>query len=127
MLVQRISVLQQRLRRRKPRTQFVSFSVDPEVDTPARLTQYAKARALDLSNWSFVTGDSLSIRQVAVRGFKQGMGTRSPSLEKTGAYDILHGTHLVLVDREGVIRGYYGTDDAGLSSLERDATYLARR
>lgn len=38
------------------RVQFVSFSIDPQRDTPAVLTQYAAAVGAELSNWSFVTG-----------------------------------------------------------------------
>jgi protein SCO1/2 len=38
------------------RVQFVSFSIDPERDTPAVLKQYAAAMGARLENWSFVTG-----------------------------------------------------------------------
>lgn len=36
---------------------FVSISLDPEVDRPAVLDRYARARGADLSNWSFLTGE----------------------------------------------------------------------
>ena len=38
------------------RVHFVSFSIDPERDTPAVLAQYAAAMGAGLDNWSFVTG-----------------------------------------------------------------------
>lgn len=38
------------------RVQFVSFSIDPERDTPAVLAQYASAMGVRQENWSFVTG-----------------------------------------------------------------------
>jgi len=38
------------------RTQFVSFSIDPDRDTPAVLAQYAAVMGARTDNWSFVTG-----------------------------------------------------------------------
>jgi protein SCO1/2 len=38
------------------RVQLVSFSIDPERDTPAVLAQYASTMGANLENWSFVTG-----------------------------------------------------------------------
>ena len=40
-------------------------------------------------------------------------------------FTIFHGERLVLVDREGFIRGYYEADDAGIANLLRDAGTLA--
>ena len=37
--------------------ELVSFSVDPEHDTPAVLTDYAKKYEADLSSWRFLTGE----------------------------------------------------------------------
>lgn len=36
---------------------FVTVTTDPEVDAPPVLAAYAKRYSVDLSNWSFVTGD----------------------------------------------------------------------
>jgi protein SCO1 len=36
--------------------EFVSFSVDPTVDTPEKLTDYAKNFGLKDDNWTFLTG-----------------------------------------------------------------------
>lgn len=38
--------------------EFVSFSVDPTVDTPEKLTEYAKNFGLKDDNWTFLTGYS---------------------------------------------------------------------
>ena len=40
----------------------VSFSVDPEHDTPERLRDYAGRRRLDLERWSLVTGGEQEVR-----------------------------------------------------------------
>lgn len=44
--------------------EFVSVSLDPEYDTPGVLKDYADARGLDLSNWSFLTGPDAAMRQL---------------------------------------------------------------
>lgn len=49
--------VQQRLAREGDRLRFVSISVDPEHDTPARLRDYAKKFGAG-PRWSFVTGSA---------------------------------------------------------------------
>jgi protein SCO1/2 len=89
--------------------QLVSFSVDPENDTPPVLRAYAKKYDADLRNWSFLTGDLQVVKTTVVDGFKLALdGKPDPSAENGG---IIHGAYLVLVDRELAIRGYYRTDD----------------
>ncbi len=97
--------------------QFVSISVDPEVDTPKVLRRYAVEQRAKHDNWWFLTGDTRQIGQVAQQGFKVAIGEKQ-AREK--GYDILHATHFVLVDPTATIRGYYRNDDEGMASLERD-------
>lgn len=87
----------------------VSFSVDPENDTPAALTKYAKENSVDLSNWVLLTGDYDVVKKTSVEGFKQVLeGKADPSADHFG---ILHGSHLVLVDGGAQIRGFYRSED----------------
>lgn len=44
--------------------EFVSITLDPEFDTPGVLKDYAEARGLDLSNWSFLTGPDAAVRHL---------------------------------------------------------------
>lgn len=101
----------------------VSFSVDPDNDTPEVLRRYAKEYGADTSTWSFVTGDAATIRRTAEQGFKiAAEGTADPSKADFG---IMHGTQLVLVDRAQNIRGYYATnDDLALRRIVDDAARL---
>ena len=93
----------------------VSFSVDPEHDTPERLRDYAGSRSLHLERWSLVTGDEEAMRAVVLDGFALPMGER---LDLAGGLvDVAHTTRLVLVDRAGGIRGYYGSDAVGLDEV----------
>ncbi len=93
----------------------VSFSVDPEHDTPERLRDYAGSRGLDLERWSLVTGDEEEMRAIVLDGFAVPMGDR---LDLAGGLvDVAHSTRLALVDRAGGIRGYYGSDPVGLDEV----------
>lgn len=47
-----------------PRVRFVSITVDPERDTPAVLTQYARNHGANPVGWAFLTGTPGEIRDV---------------------------------------------------------------
>ncbi|MES1176251.1 MAG: SCO family protein, partial [Myxococcales bacterium] len=82
---------------------------DPDNDTPPVLLAYAKQYGADLRTWSFLTGDLDTVKRTVVDGFKLALdGKADPGAENGG---IIHGSHLVLVDRQLTIRGYYRTDD----------------
>ena len=44
--------------------QFVSITLDPTFDTPGVLKDYAEARGIDLSNFSFLTGPESAVRDL---------------------------------------------------------------
>ena len=95
----------------------VSFSVDPDWDTPKVLADYARTFGADRSRWLFLTGDKNQIYHLAIEGFRLATQEADPAKEMP----ILHSTKLVLVDRRGAIRGYYDSaDDAELHKLIRD-------
>ncbi|WP_426755993.1 SCO family protein [Myxococcus sp. Y35] len=96
--------------------QLVSFSVDPKYDTPERLAEYGERHGADFSRWSFLTGDYEQLKETIVQGFKVSMG-REPGAPEDDLLSIFHGTHFVLVDDAGQIRGYY--DSADSDSTER--------
>ncbi len=94
----------------------VSFSVDPEHDTPEVLHQYARNFDADPMLWTFLTGDRVSIWSLAKEGFKLAV-SENPHAEMV----IAHSQHFVLVDRRGRIRGYYdGLDETAIEQLKHD-------
>jgi protein SCO1/2 len=96
---------------------FVSISVNPEVDTPERLTTYADKYKANLNRWHFLTGPDEQIQSIAVDEFKLGLGD---------SY-VLHSTRFVLVDRQGRIRGYYsGVEEEEVEEIARDIERLLR-
>lgn len=108
-MMRRMKGLQQAAKSRAISLHLTSFSVDPDNDTPEVLSAYAKRFDVDTASWTFVTGDSATIRNAAEHGFKIGVeGTADP---KAADFGITHGSHLVLLDSELTIRGYYRSTD----------------
>ncbi|ATB29629.1 SCO family protein [Melittangium boletus] len=101
----------------------VSFSVDPKYDTPERLTEYAARYHADPARWSFLTGDYTRLQETVVGGFKIAMGRNGE--DENDIPSIFHGSHFVLVDGSGEIRGYYNSeDDDAVERLRQDAGWL---
>jgi protein SCO1 len=99
----------------------VSVSVDPERDTPEVLAKYATSNGADRTRWLFLTGDKELIYKLAHEAFRLAVDDTAGTREEP----ILHSTKLVLVDRNGVVRGYYdGTDIETQKQLVRDVNRL---
>jgi protein SCO1/2 len=79
---------------------FISISVDPAVDSPQTLAEYAKLFDADASEWLFLTGDLQEVGRF-------GREINLPAGYKT------HTRRLVLFDREGKPRGSFRYNDAG--------------
>ncbi len=89
----------------------VSISVDPEYDKPSVLRAYAQRYGYIPGKWIFLTGPRDSIKKISIDGFFLPLSGSKPS-------DLTHSEKLVLVDREGHIRGYYiGTDKQEVDKL----------
>ncbi|OZU88856.1 cytochrome c oxidase assembly protein [Virgibacillus indicus] len=112
-----MSKLQDKINQENLDVQLVSFSVDPEYDTPKVLQEYAESYQADLSNWSFLTGyEFLTIKELSIKSFQS-------ALEKPpeGSNQVMHGTSFFLVNPEGeVIKRYSGTDPKELDVIIDD-------
>lgn len=104
----------------------VSFSVDPSVDTPERLRTYGARYGVDPARWAMLTGPSEAVQRISVQGFN--LALEAPSYEgpRPANYNILHGEHILLVDKRMHIRGYFRADAEGLTQVTRAARRLAR-
>lgn len=99
-LTAKMATLQQRLGAAfGPRVQFISITVEPEVDTPAVLDAYARRFGANPAGWSFVTGTPAEIADV-VRSYGAFARRAAP-----GEVDHLFLTSLV--DRGGMMRVQY--------------------
>jgi len=101
----------------------VSFSVDPERDTPEKLLEYSRKYQASPAQWSFLTGPLEQVTEAVVLGFKMPIDPGEP--DERGIFDITHGTRMVLVDPRGRIRGYYESDAEGIEALLYDLKLLA--
>jgi protein SCO1/2 len=100
-----------------PNVKLVSFSVDPERDTPAALEAYGKQFGADDAHWTFLTGDPQTLNMLDHDAFK--LGSLGASMD--------HSTRFVLVDKQGRVRGYYGIADGDpVAKLARDAERLEK-
>ena len=100
----------------------VSFTVDPDRDTPEVLRAYGERYDADPQRWLFLTGPMDRIYDIAIKGFKI---TVEAARENN---QIIHDTRFILVDAAGVIRGYYdSTSTEALERLRRDASALENR
>ncbi|MGF1603856.1 MAG: SCO family protein [Thermosynechococcaceae cyanobacterium] len=91
----------------------VSFTVDPERDSPAVLQTYAqKFKAENPQDWAFLTGDRDQIRTLLVDGFhlivepnaQMVMGDNDSAQQTTATGDIAHSNRAMVVDRCGQVR-----------------------
>jgi len=89
----------------------VTVSVDPKTDTPKVLRRYADKFEADPEKWLFLTGpDDAYIHDLVVKGF---LLSFAPATQSS---PLMHSTRIVMVDREGRIRGSHD----GLDVDERD-------
>jgi protein SCO1/2 len=84
----------------------VSISVDPEHDTPEVLAKYAAAHEADANRWLFLTGKNDEEVFPVAKGFFL-PAQRNEGKERTPGNEVAHSSRLVLVDREGRIRGLF--------------------
>ena len=102
----------------------VSFTVDPEYDTPEVLRRYAESFGAP-GRWLFLTGTREELHRLSIEGFKLAVDD-SPAVAASAGEPILHSTRFVLVDGKGRIRGYYEAfDEESMGRLERDLERLA--
>ncbi len=113
--------LQERLRSESG-VRLVSFTVDPEHDTPEVLARYGLGQGADPRRWSFLRTDKDAIRTLCRTGFRLSVEDAGEGVEP-----ILHSTRFVLVDGTGTIRGYFDSNEPGaMDALVTGARFLAR-
>ena len=118
----RMAELQTEIKRTKGDVRLVTFTVWPEYDNPERLTAYAKKFQADPMMWSFLTGQRSVIYNVAIRGFQLGVGDKDSAGKPMAEGEFIHDTRIALVDRKGVVRGYY--DGAAPETVQKILTDL---
>lgn len=108
----RMSTLMTKLQGADKALRLVSFTVDPERDTPAVLAAYAKRFQADAARWTFLTGERSELDKVS-QAFL------------FGKIHIDHTSRFVLVDQQSRVRAFYRTEEPdAIDRLLRDAAAL---
>jgi protein SCO1/2 len=108
----------------EPDFRILSYTVDPETDTVARMKHYADSLGADPQKWFFLTGRKDSLYHLARTGYL----LDDP---KNNAINIdeqfLHTQFIALVDKSGRVRKIYdGLKKDELDELEKDITTLLK-
>lgn len=102
--------------------QFISFTINPNHDTPSQLKKYRNYYGATASNWQFLTGKEAETHQLGIENFQVFAGRDD---ESEGGY--AHSGAFTLVDKEGYVRGVYlGTDKKQVDKLEKDLRKLLK-
>jgi len=110
-----------------PRFHLVSFSVNPEDDTPEKMDAWVKDKGVESEKWWFLTSDD-------PKGFRKYMSSEFKFYKPTENTDpdviaargkYTHDQRLFIVDEEAHIRGYYGVmhpegGETAIKLLKRD-------
>ncbi len=98
--------------------QFVSITVDPLIDKPEILNQYAITNGVTDNRWKFLTGDLKAIKNLKQNGFM----LHAEKLPQG------HAIKFILIDQDRNIRSYYdGTDKASIAVLKNDLNNLIKK
>ncbi|MDO6736236.1 SCO family protein [Wenyingzhuangia sp. 2_MG-2023] len=107
-----------------------SFTINPTVDTPIKLKEYAENYGVTSLNWHFLTGDRETIYEMANKGLNI-FAELNPEVE--GGFE--HQGFFALVDKNGFLRSrkdpygnpkiyYQGTDEKEVALLIEDIQLL---
>ncbi|MCY9433922.1 SCO family protein [Bacillus haynesii] len=115
--------LQKQMEEEKLQARIVSFSVDPENDTPEKLKKFAANYPLSFQNWDFLTGYSQKeIEKFALKSFKSIV--KKPEDED----QVIHQSSFYLVDQNGkVVKDYDGARNTPYDEIIADIKTLENR
>ena len=112
----------------------ISFTVDPDYDTPDVLHTYANIYGVDHDSWRFLTGSPEEMRRIVIDGFKLSYMEVPQTFEHlhpdgsshVHQYNVAHTNRLALGDGEGRVRAYYdGAVEWDIDRTLRDIRKLA--
>ncbi|WP_248925201.1 SCO family protein [Paenibacillus hamazuiensis] len=118
-LTSNMSQLQKKLKEQGAKAEIVTFSVDPERDSPEALKAYLSKFQADFTNWHALTGYSFEdIRKFAGQSFKI-------AVEKdTSSDQVIHGTSFYLVNRAGTVVARYDGEEPPYDQIVKDVLAL---
>jgi len=122
LIAQRMTKLQDSIKNATPYLHLVTFTVDPEHDSPEVLSDYAGELRASPRLWTWVTGDKAAahgvINSLGVSVASGGVVGKSPMSQVDATY--------VLIDQKMRIRGRYDatSPDKAVTQMMHDAALL---
>lgn len=114
-LTKKVSQLQKEYHDRQ-NVEFVTVTVDPKRDSPAKMKEYGERFGANFDQWYFLTGPYDNIKALMFDQMKLGVSENI----------MTHTERMVLLDGEGQIRGYYqGGNQDDFKALKRDLKKLS--
>jgi protein SCO1 len=119
-LTSNMKLLNKAFKKNDSSIQFLSITVDPELDDIATLRLFANKQNPNHDKWFFLTGSKKIIYDYARHELKLKLADGSGDKN-----DFIHPDEFVLVDKYRNIRGYYnGLDSDNVRHCAEDASYL---
>ena len=117
----KMGTLQDKSSAQFPALSLVSFTVDPENDTPEVLLAYGEKHHADFGRWHFVRGDRPALEKVIREGMMQPMDMG----DGKDLNSVVHGSYFALIDGKMQVRGVYRfTEPGSVDDVIRDAKLL---
>jgi protein SCO1/2 len=105
--------------------EFVSISFDPAQDKPETLRKFAEVRNLDLSNWTFLTGDKPVVDSLMNRiGILAVVSDSTVFKDRRKIFYFTHTDRIQLMDEDGKIRKNYKGSGINVEEIVRDIKSL---
>ena len=115
---------------RDPRLHVVTFSANPDGDTPEKRTDFLRQHGADDPRWWFLTADARDLNRLISRYLQLMPAHPVSSPELAASWGPLeHDLRVVLIDDKANVRGRYqllppGIQTQQLARLRRDLRYL---
>jgi protein SCO1 len=119
-------LIQERIKKEKIESvEFVSVSFDPAHDSPEVLQKFAEIRNLDLSNWTFLTGEKSVINSLMNKiGIVAVVGDSTVFKDGRKIYYYTHTDRIQIIDVEGKIRKNYKGSTINTEEIVKDIKSL---
>ena len=101
-----MATLQKEIEEKELKAEFVSFTVDPDSDTPEVLKEFIQQFTNNETNWHMLTGYSQEAIEIFAREQFQTIVQKPES-----SHQVIHGTNFYLVDDQGYVLNEYNYID----------------
>jgi protein SCO1/2 len=115
-----MATLQHILKKNEFNVEFVSFTVDPAIDTPEKLKSFITDFNADLSNWNLLTGYTQAEIEVFARDQFQTIVQKPAS-----STQVIHSSNFYLIDKQGhFVKEYNFVDGSYVDEMIEDIRKL---